>query len=146
MEAIEDELELLEAIQKCYTDLEYDGEDTGIADKAWKSYSAETKIITLGKKMNLADRNNFSDRFLKTASVMEKNLSLFKAADVECTDIITTIIKYLNYFGTKFMLHHSKYDEEYEKDDIVLLVLFTILKMCDEYKDILCYFIINAIM
>ncbi|XP_071651243.1 uncharacterized protein [Temnothorax longispinosus] len=66
MEAIEDELELLEAIQKCYTDLEYDGEDTGIADKAWKSYSAETKIITLGKKMNLADRNNFSDSVVKS--------------------------------------------------------------------------------
>ncbi|XP_024883464.1 uncharacterized protein LOC112462105 isoform X2 [Temnothorax curvispinosus] len=151
MEAIEDEL--LEAIQKCYTDLEYDtinlpdgdGEDTDIADKIWKSYSAETKIFTLGKKMNLADRNNFSDRFLKTASVMEKNLSLFKA-DVEFTDIITTIIKYLNYFGMKFMLHHSKYDEEYEKDDIVLLVLFTILKMCDEYSEILCHFIINAII
>ncbi|XP_071567836.1 uncharacterized protein [Temnothorax nylanderi] len=74
---------------------------------------------------------------------MEKNLSLFKA--VEYTDIITTIIKYLNYFGMKFMLH-SKYDEEYEKDEIVLLVLFTILKICDEYDEILCHFIINAII
>ncbi|XP_077263301.1 uncharacterized protein LOC143898078 isoform X2 [Temnothorax americanus] len=147
MEAIGDKR--LKAIQECYNGLRYylinladeDGEGTHIEDKIWKIVAAERKISTLGKEMNFADINDFSDRFLKTASVMEKNLSLFKA--VEFTDIITTIIKYLNYFGIKFMLHH---DEEYEKDEIVLLVLFTILKICDEYNGILCHFIRNAII
>ncbi|XP_011874330.1 PREDICTED: uncharacterized protein LOC105565610 isoform X2 [Vollenhovia emeryi] len=45
-------------------------------------------------------------------------------------DVLTTIIEYLKYFGMKFTLG-TKYDEEYEKDDVVILVVLTILKICE---------------
>ncbi|XP_036144802.1 uncharacterized protein LOC105836166 isoform X2 [Monomorium pharaonis] len=77
-----------------------------------------------------------------TASIIEKNLSLFKSVS-EHVDVITTIIKYLNYFGTRFMLD-SKYDEDYMKDDVVLLVLVTILNLCKEYE--MKYFLENAVI
>ncbi|XP_071567832.1 uncharacterized protein [Temnothorax nylanderi] len=129
--------ERLRVIIYHYTDLEYDGFDE-------EQNTARTKIYTSIKELKFTDVNNFSDRFLKTAFVIEKNLPFFKSSCLH-TDIITTIIEYLNYFSMKFILD-SKYDEEYEKDEIVLLVLFTILKICGEYDEILCHFIINAII
>lgn len=42
-------------------------------------------------------------RFLETATVLEKNLSLFQFF-CEHVDIITTIIEYLKYYGTKFAI------------------------------------------
>lgn len=46
-------------------------------------------------------------RFLKTALLIEKYLPLFKTA-CNYTDTVTIIVRYLNYFGTKFALA-SKY-------------------------------------
>ncbi|XP_024883465.1 uncharacterized protein LOC112462106 isoform X1 [Temnothorax curvispinosus] len=112
----------LKAIEEHYTNLEYEN----------NTVKALPKISTLTKELKFMDINNFSERFLKTASVIEENLSLFKAA-CEHTDTITTIIKYLNYFGMKFKLG-SMCDEEYKKGDVVLLVILTVLRICGEIE------------
>lgn len=45
-------------------------------------------------------------RFLKVASVMEKNLSLFRSV-CKHVDIITTIIEYLNNIGMQLMFDNK---------------------------------------
>lgn len=47
--------------------------------------------------------NTFFCRFLETASVIEKNLSLFQSV-CKHVDVVTTIIEYLTNFGVKLSL------------------------------------------
>ncbi|XP_011700263.1 PREDICTED: uncharacterized protein LOC105457345 [Wasmannia auropunctata] len=104
----------LKIIDEYYTNLEYENNDK------------KALILALSEKIEFADVNNFSERFLKAASVIKKNLSLFQSA-CDHVDTITTIIEYLSNIGMKFTL--DKYDKEYKEDDIVLSVIFTLLNI-----------------
>ncbi|XP_011874328.1 PREDICTED: uncharacterized protein LOC105565609 isoform X2 [Vollenhovia emeryi] len=116
----------LKAIDEYYTNLEYQRNVKETSEViGTKLYDLTEELI---EEINLGNVNDFTERYFKAVSLIEKNLPLFKAA---CTDpdIITTIIEHLNYFGARFSLDSMKYDEQYMKDDLVLL--FTILKISE---------------
>ncbi|XP_018301876.1 uncharacterized protein [Mycetomoellerius zeteki] len=123
-------------INEYYINLEYD-----------KSNKEEilTEIFTLSKKIKFNDTDDFSTRFLKAASIIEKNLFLFNSA-CKHVDIVTTILEYLTNFGVKFMfgIEFDNLDEEYNKEEIILSVVLTIFTICTEHKVQL--FLENAII
>lgn len=123
----------LQAINEYYTKLEYNES---------KKEEILTEISILSKAMKFKDVNDISERFLETASVIEKNLFLFQSA-CKHVDVVTTIIEYLTNFGVKFDLG-SNFDEEYMKDDVILLVMCTLLNICQESQILL--FLEDAIL
>ncbi|XP_012064110.1 PREDICTED: uncharacterized protein LOC105627437 [Atta cephalotes] len=74
---------------------------------------------------------------------MEKNLSLFQSV-CKHVDIITTIIEYLNNIGMQLMFD-NKY-EEYKKDDVILLVIFTVSEIYKGLDNTMDVFLENAIL
>ncbi|KAM0734670.1 Long-chain-aldehyde dehydrogenase [Formica fusca] len=110
----------VEAIDKYYYNLQYN---------ECKREEALAEISTLSKAIKFKDVNDISERFLETASVMKKNLSLFQSV-CEHVDIVTTIIEYLTNFGVKLMLHDQF--EEYIKDDEILSVMLTLVHICGD--------------
>jgi len=73
-------------------------------------------------------------RFLKAASIIKKNLSLFQSVCYH-VDIITTIIEYLNNVGVKLMFN-NKYGNimfiiAIENDMLILFVLYKFYLVCE---------------
>ncbi|KYM94791.1 hypothetical protein ALC62_14386, partial [Cyphomyrmex costatus] len=93
---------------------------------------ALTEIFNLSRKIKFKDTDDFSTRFLKAASIIEKNVSLFNSV-CEHVDIVTTILEYLTNFGVKFMFD-IEFDEEYNKEEIILSVILTIFNICTEHR------------
>ncbi|XP_011160878.2 uncharacterized protein LOC105196565 isoform X1 [Solenopsis invicta] len=124
----------LKSIEEYYDNLVYHlpQESTVFLDNVGANkHKALTEISALAKEIKVTDVNNFSQRFFMTASIIEKNLSLFKSV-CEHVDVIATIIEYLKHFGARFMFD-SKHDEYYKNDEF-LSILITILNICEEYK------------
>lgn len=59
-------------------------------------------------------------RFLETAAIIKKNLSLFQSF-CEHVDIVTTIIEYLEYYGIKFLI--DKFDKFGRYKNMYFIVL-----------------------
>ncbi|XP_012221105.1 uncharacterized protein [Linepithema humile] len=113
--------ERVNAIHKYYTDLEY--------DKKWNN-DVFINVSTLSEEMTFEDVNDFAERFLKAASVIEKNLSDFKSRCSHVDDV-TTIIEYLTNFGMQFVFGNF-FDKEYTSHDVVLSVMLTLFSMCSD--------------
>ncbi|GAB1862237.1 Aldehyde dehydrogenase domain-containing protein [Camponotus japonicus] len=111
----------LQTIDKYYNNLQYNESNRE---------EVLTKISALPKTIKFKNINDISERFLETASVIEKNLSLFQSV-CKHVDVVTTIIEYLTNFGVKLSLC-SNFEEEYEKDDIILLVMLTLVHICGD--------------
>lgn len=119
--------EQLEAINKYYNNLQYNEN---------KKEEALVKISDLSKTIKFKDNNDISKRLLETASVIEKNLSLFQSV-CEHVDVVSAIIEGLITFGTEFMFgieFEEEYIQEHIKDDMISLVMLTLINMCGEYK------------
>ncbi|XP_036138372.1 uncharacterized protein LOC114254698 isoform X2 [Monomorium pharaonis] len=86
--------ERIEIINQYYVALEY---------KIDKREALE-KISTLHFKLKIKDVNNFTDRFSQTASIIEKNLSIFKSA-CDHIDEVTNLLEYLYSVSTKMMFN-----------------------------------------
>ncbi|XP_011865375.1 PREDICTED: uncharacterized protein LOC105560676 [Vollenhovia emeryi] len=121
-----------QVIDEYYTNLEYDRDS---------KEKALTDIATLSRGVQFKNSDDFSTRFHNAASVIKENLSLFKSA-CEHVDTVTIILEYLTNFGAK--LTFSNRLDEYNREDGIVSVMFTIFSICREQKVQL--FLENAII
>ncbi|XP_024888096.1 uncharacterized protein LOC112464995 isoform X1 [Temnothorax curvispinosus] len=106
--------ERIKTIKRCYKALQYE----------INKQEALKKISTLHYELKFKDTNHFSDRFLQTASIIKKNLTVFKSA-CDHVDIVTIILDFLHTIGVKFM-----FDDEYTFDEIIIICIMDFV--CEE--------------
>ncbi|XP_071628587.1 uncharacterized protein [Temnothorax longispinosus] len=112
--------EQIKIIERCYKALEYD----------INKQEALNKISALHYELKFKDPDNFSDRFSQTASIIERNLSVFKSA-CDHVDIVTTILNYLYNVGVKLMIN-----DKCTADDLNMIYIMYIV--CKE-PEIPCF-------
>ncbi|XP_024877054.1 uncharacterized protein LOC112457946 [Temnothorax curvispinosus] len=105
--------ERIETIMRCYEALEYE----------INRQEALKKISTLHCELKFKDTNNFVDRFLQAASIVEKNSSVFKSACGH-VDIVTTILEYLHTIGVKLTLN--------ECTDNEVVIIYIMYIVCED--------------
>ncbi|XP_011167484.1 uncharacterized protein LOC105201230 [Solenopsis invicta] len=64
------------------------------------------KISTLHSELEIKNADNFADRFSKTASIIEENLTIFKSA-CDHVDEVTNLLEYLYSINAKMMFSHN---------------------------------------
>ncbi|XP_012234769.1 uncharacterized protein [Linepithema humile] len=116
--------ERVKAVEKCYFDLKYNKSK----QKALKEISILTKNITISNVINIADR------LLETASIIEKNLSLFQSV-FKHIDTVSTIIQFLQHFGNTKQMACKAIDEF----DVSFLndlwdALYTLFYICPDHE------------
>ncbi|CAL1687934.1 unnamed protein product [Lasius platythorax] len=109
----------VKTINEYYTNLEYKG----------NRKEAQEKISNLCKELKFKDTDDFSHRFLHTASLIKENLNLFMSF-CEHVDVITTIIDYFVYYGMRSKLENAFA----ENNTTVMLIMLTICNLHQDYR------------
>ncbi|XP_029176409.1 uncharacterized protein LOC114944591 [Nylanderia fulva] len=87
------------------------------------------KISNLSLELRISEPNNFINRLIQTASIMQDNFFHF-AAIYEHEDVVKTIIDYLNFFEAKLMC--DTMSEFHDKNHLIVSLMNTIHNISKE--------------